>query len=265
MVNADLRKKMLHNLWMNEIPLRDADNVVPLGKNEVYRGRVNVAGAGPSLFPEEDLRGIVLANQSSAPFLAFKNVRVSHVVLVDPGSAVMKRLEFVLASPNTYTWIVSSFIDPVLLRRLIERGDRIEVFAHTLHEDPDFNYEVLSSLPHWSQDILTVAQLGSVANASVALASCGWPNCTEIFLSGLDFCWVPADIERVPSIVQTGEHEWKTYFEHEHGTRVRVLGKDTTPALLQYMEQFTALRQVIKQPLVARRYLADLHGLTEAL
>lgn len=265
MVNADLRKRMLHNVWMNEIPLRDADNVVPLGKIEGYRGRVSIAGAGPSLFPEKDLRGIVLTNQSSAPFLAFENIMFSHIVLVDPGTAVTKRLAFILDSPNTYTWIISSFIDPLLLRQLIARGDRIEVFAHTLHEDPDFNYQLLSSLPHWNQDVLTVAQLGSVINASVAIASCGWPNCTEIFLSGTDFCWDPNGIERIPSIVRETAHTWKTQFEREGGTRVRVFGKNTTPALLKYMEQFTALRQVIKQPLVARRYLADLHGLTEAL
>lgn len=265
MISRDLRTAMLHNMDENLYQMLEAKNVHPLLPTDIAISRVNVVGAGPSLFQElRDFKGITLANQSSAPYLALHNILFSHVVLVDPQEVVRTKIQFLLESPNTYCWFVSSFIHPTVMKALIDRGDPIYVFKHILHEDKEFNLDMEDMLPDWKEQPVSLAQMGSVVNASIGLASICYPNCSEIYITGVDFCWTPGGQQRIHDVVKVGPHSWAEVARTEFGPTARVFGKDTTPSLLSYMEQFSMLRQCIKQPLVAGPYLSALHGLEVA-
>lgn len=206
-------------------------------------GSVTVAGAGPSLgttlVPKSD---IVIANQSSAPYLLKVESRVDWVVVTDPGEAVLKRARYAVEEGKGIRWLVSTAVDPEFLKALVKNGREIFYFAHVLENDPKYNAAVEESLPSVGF-ALSMLQMGSVLSAQVGMAYLMWPNISTIRLRGVDFGWSAWEYARVPDVIRKGDR-WVFDQKDETG-EVTAFGDWRSTELLTINEaQFLKLLEI---------------------
>lgn len=87
------RARALRNMEENYKVLKAYGNPVEVDRK--FRGAVKVVGAGPSMAGDVPGQGVVVANQSSAPYLMWAMQKVDWIAVIDPGEAV-------IGSPNHF-------------------------------------------------------------------------------------------------------------------------------------------------------------------
>lgn len=208
---------------------------------------VTIAGAGISL--AEALyqmdKSFIVANQSSAPYLMYRNIRVGMVVISDGGSAVIERLGYLLAQSERPQFVVSTFVHPPLLRRLLDEGFPVAYFVHGSEDQPDMTQKLVDLAPPEGGEVECVAQLGSVVNASVVIADAllGKNDERPLYLGGVDFGYPRWPILRVPDIIDVGGY-WVPGTGKDGGVPITVFGYRTT---VQHVEYYNMLKFAVSK------------------
>ena len=206
---------------------------------------VTVAGAGFSL--TEALyqmdRTFIVANQSSAPYLMYRQVLPSWVVISDGGEAVRERLAYTLEGVWRPQFVVSTFVHPPLLRELVKGGFPVAYFVHGAEDHPEMTQKLVDLAPDKGGEVPCIAQLGSVVNASVALVhgALGPEDHRPLYLGGVDFGYPKWPLLRVADIRKVGR-SWVPVAAKDGGIPVTVFGYKTTK---QHIEYYNMLRYLV--------------------
>lgn len=208
---------------------------------------VTVAGAGISL--AEALyqmdRSFIVGNQSSAPYLMYRNIKVGMVVIADGGPGTMERLGYVLAQSERPEFVVSTFVHPPLLRELVDKGFPVAYFVHGSEDHPDMTQKLVDLAPPEEGEVECVAQLGSVVNASVVIADAllGRNDERALYLGGVDFGYPRWPLLRIPDIVNMAGY-WIPGTGEDGGVPIKVFGYRTTA---QHIEYYNMLKFVVSK------------------
>lgn len=174
------------------------------------RKKIVIAGGGASL---ERLKGwvpdgdtLVVANQSSAPYLIWAGVPVDIIVICDGNEKAVERLAPIMGTREATRakWVVASKIHPQLWRMLLVHH---MYFYHAIlvgGNEGDAVYNAAVKAMFGGRTVPFIAQAGSVVNASVILAE--WMRKPgqrmEVYFAGVDFGYPEWPRMRVPKVVK---------------------------------------------------------------
>lgn len=202
-VQKDLRNVAENAPWCGRVDTISA--LVGRGKSKVA-----VMGAGATL---EELQGwrpdketLVIANQSSAPYLVWAGVPVDVVMVSDTSDATYARLEPILNRGDTRSikWVVASKVSPKLWRALLVRHT---FYYHAVYGGQGEAAEVYNMAVRTmfnDRSVPFFAQVGSVVNASVILAAWMQPKDRglKVYLGGCDFGYPRWPRMRAPRVYE---------------------------------------------------------------